>query len=109
MQIHKELKGFVCSLCPEKFMQFAQLRSHVGTDHVDNSQSDSTSRWYSKKTCEICSNIFANSKTLTKHVKTVHNRIKPFICSVCGYKSARKSTWEVNACILEFRVIIVCH
>ncbi|XP_031634482.1 zinc finger protein 91 isoform X3 [Contarinia nasturtii] len=93
LQIHDQLKGFLCSLCPKSFEQFNQLRQHVATAHIDKNGS---SRWYSKKTCDICSNVFATSKTLSKHIKAVHNRIKPFICSVCGYKSARKSTWEIH-------------
>lgn len=93
LQVHEQLKGFLCSLCPTSFEQFNQLRQHVATAHIDK---NGPSRWYSKKTCDICSNVFATSKTLSKHIKAVHNRIKPFICNVCGYKSARKSTWEVN-------------
>lgn len=93
LQIHDQLKGFLCSLCPTSFEQFNQLRQHVATSHIDK---NGTSRWYSKKTCDICWNVFATSKTLSKHIKAVHNRIKPFICNVCGYKSARKSTWEVS-------------
>lgn len=95
LQKHEQLKGFLCSLCPTSFEQFNQLRQHVATEHAD--KNGSTSRWYSKKTCDICSNVFATSKTLSKHIKAVHNRIKPFICNVCGYKSARKSTWEVSS------------
>lgn len=79
-------------MCSTSFEQFNQLRQHVATAHIDK---NGPSRWYSKKTCDICSNVFATSKTLSKHIKAVHNRIKPFICNVCGYKSARKSTWEV--------------
>lgn len=108
MQVHKTLKGYECSLCPETFPQFTQLRVHVGTDHVVNNQSDANSRWYSKKTCEICSNVFANSKTLTKHVKTVHKRIKPFCCNICGYLSARKSTWEVYFSMVYSKICILC-
>lgn len=40
--------------------------------------------------------MFANSKVLSKHIKTVHNQIKPFICSVCGHKSARKVTHMIH-------------
>lgn len=61
-----------------------------------------TSRWYSQKTCEICTRKFSNSKTLSKHVKAVHNKIKPFICNVCGRKSARKSTWIVIKFKIQF-------
>lgn len=67
-------------------------RKHVNKENKDKG----IIRWYTQKTCEICSRIFANSRTLSKHVKTVHNRIKPFICNVCGRKSARKSTWIVH-------------
>lgn len=93
LQVHEQLKGFLCSLCSTSFEQFSQLRQHVATAHIDKK---GPSRWYSKKTCDICSNVFATSKTLSKHIKAVHNRIKPFICNVCGYKSARKSTWEIH-------------
>lgn len=93
LQVHTQLKGYLCSSCPKSFEQFNQLRQHVATAHIDK---NAPSRWYSKKTCDICSNVFATSKTLSKHIKAVHNRIKPFICNVCGYKSARKSTWEVS-------------
>lgn len=94
LQVHSQLKGYLCSSCPTSFEQFIQLRQHVATDHIDNK--NGPSRWYSKKMCEICSNEFATSKTLSKHIKAVHNRIKPFICNVCNYKSARKSTWEIH-------------
>lgn len=93
LQVHGQLAGYRCSSCPSSFEQFNQLRQHVATVHTDK---NAPSRWYSKKTCDICSNEFATSKTLSKHIKAVHNRIKPFICSVCGYKSARKSTWEIH-------------
>lgn len=53
-------------------------------------------RWYSQKKCEHCHNSFANSKVLSKHIKTVHNQIKPFICNVCGHKSARKVTHMIH-------------
>lgn len=58
-------------------------------------------RWYSEKICEICNNVFSNAKTLSKHVKTVHNKIKPFICTVCGHKCARKSTLQVLYNLIE--------
>lgn len=93
LKVHSHLKGFQCSSCPSAFEQFIQLRQHIVSTHIDK---NGQSRWYSKKTCDICSNEFATSKTLSKHIKAVHNRIKPFICNVCGYKSARKSTWEIH-------------
>lgn len=79
LQVHEQLKGFLCSLCSTSFEQFSQLRQHVATAHIKKGHIDKKgpSRWYSKKTCDICSNVFATSKTLSKHIKAVHNRIKP--------------------------------
>ncbi|KAH8243233.1 hypothetical protein KR032_005731 [Drosophila birchii] len=53
-------------------------------------------KYYAEKTCEICSRKFVNGKTLSKHVKTVHNKIKPFICNVCGKKTARKASLIIH-------------
>ncbi|XP_055606269.1 zinc finger protein 543-like [Uranotaenia lowii] len=52
--------------------------------------------WYAERKCDICGHMFSNSKILSKHIKTVHHKIKPFICSVCGYKSARKVTLTIH-------------
>ncbi|XP_053685719.1 zinc finger protein 569 [Sabethes cyaneus] len=52
--------------------------------------------WYAERKCDICGHMFSTSKVLSKHIKTVHHKIKPFICSVCGYKSARKVTLTIH-------------
>lgn len=54
-------------------------------------------KYYSEKICEICDRKFVNGKTLSKHVKSVHLKIKPFICNVCGFKCSRKSVLEVHS------------
>lgn len=95
IQIHSTVKGYVCPVCSKVFSQASQLRVH-STTHLDQESKNSNSaRWYSKKTCKICNHDFSNSKTLSKHVKVVHNKIKPFICSVCGHQSARKASLTV--------------
>ncbi|XP_037820855.1 PR domain zinc finger protein 5 [Lucilia sericata] len=53
-------------------------------------------KYYSEKTCEICERKFVNGKTLSKHIKTVHNKIKPFNCNVCGKKTARKASLIIH-------------
>ncbi|XP_053955533.1 transcriptional repressor CTCF [Anastrepha ludens] len=53
-------------------------------------------RYYAEKTCDICGRKFVNGKTLSKHVKAVHNKIKPFICNVCGKKTARKASLIIH-------------
>ncbi|KAL5290715.1 hypothetical protein ACFFRR_010215 [Megaselia abdita] len=53
-------------------------------------------KYYSEKICEICDRKFVNGKTLSKHVKSVHLKIKPFICTVCNFKCSRKSVLEIH-------------
>lgn len=90
MGIHGHKNEYPCTECSEIFQKFSQLRSHM-INHMDTAKKGSRIRWYSEKNCEICGHKFANSKILSKHIKVVHNKIKPFICSVCGHKSARKA------------------
>lgn len=92
LQTHGALKNYQCDLCEKRFAKLDQLRTHMQT-HATNQEE---SRWYSPKTCKICQHVFANSKTLSKHIKQVHNKIKPFICKVCGYKAARKATITIH-------------
>lgn len=94
---HKELKHFQCGYCKKRFSKVEELRVHIDSIHGDGQEQVRWSqRWYSQKTCEICQHNFANSKTLSKHIKQVHNKIKPFICKICGYTAARKSTREIH-------------
>uniref|UniRef100_A0A336K7T8 CSON002996 protein n=1 Tax=Culicoides sonorensis TaxID=179676 RepID=A0A336K7T8_CULSO len=100
LQTHKEMKGYECTKCEKKkvFAQEAQLKRHMEIhEAADDDNANKKARWYSQKTCEICQHVFANSKTLSKHIKQVHNKIKPFICNVCGYKAARKATSIIHA------------
>ncbi|XP_063696948.1 zinc finger protein 728 [Culicoides brevitarsis] len=99
LQTHSEMKEFACTVCekPRYFAQESQLKRHMESIH-ESTEPDANKkvRWYSQKTCEICQHVFANSKTLSKHIKQVHNKIKPFICKVCGYKAARKATITIH-------------
>uniref|UniRef100_A0A2M4BDG9 Putative c2h2-type zn-finger protein n=1 Tax=Anopheles marajoara TaxID=58244 RepID=A0A2M4BDG9_9DIPT len=69
---------------------------------IDNQQPQASGsrsgqvRWYSEQRCPTCKHLFSNSKILSKHIKTVHHKIKPFICNVCGYKAARKYTLTIH-------------
>jgi hypothetical protein len=39
---------------------------------------------------------FKNKKTLSKHVKHVHHKLKQLICNVCNKQFTRKSTLDVS-------------
>lgn len=93
LQIHGGNKGFPCLVCTKVFPNYCQLRRH-SLSHLDI-QKNSVTRWYSQKTCQICLNVFANSKTLTKHMKR-HNKIVSYRCNICNKGSTNKATWLIH-------------
>lgn len=52
--------------------------------------------YFSPKICSICDMKFKNQKTLSKHVKHVHHKLKSLICQVCNKQFTRKSTLDVS-------------
>lgn len=52
--------------------------------------------YFSPKICSICDMKFKNQKTLSKHVKHVHHKLKSLICQVCNKQFTRKSTLDVR-------------
>lgn len=44
-----------------------------------------------KAQCHICFNFFSDSGSLKKHVKSVHEKIRPYMCDECGVRFAEKS------------------
>lgn len=86
----------------QKRLQQAQesiLKPEKEEDEKTTSAVVRRNKYYSEKTCEICDRKFVNGKTLSKHIKTVHNKIKPFICNVCGKKTARKASLQVSIAV----------
>lgn len=95
LQEHGGNKGFPCMACAKVFPNYCQLRRH-SLSHLDGQKQSSVgTRWYSQKTCMICLNVFANSKTLTKHMKR-HNKIVSYRCNICGKGSTNKATWLIH-------------
>lgn len=91
--VHGSRKEFQCMFCPKTFPQYSQLRNH-SIVHMEIKQSPIT-RWYSQKTCNICFNVFATSKTLSKHMRR-HNKIMSYRCNICGKPSASKAIWLIH-------------
>lgn len=63
--------------------------------------------WAGQQKCDICGNLFANSKSLKKHIQSVHNKFKPFICNICGHKTTRKAMLDVKDLIEKTGQIIL--
>ena len=50
--------------------------------------------------CDICNKNFISSYHLSRHVRVVHEKIKPFNCQECGKKFGVKSTLTIH---LQFK------
>lgn len=86
--IHGDVKSFICNVCNKGFKNCKQLRNHKIT-HRDKSE---------KLThiCEICSKSFADRRQLKVHMDVVHKKIRPFLCSYCGYKGSSRSSLKMH-------------
>ncbi|XP_062129846.1 zinc finger protein 449 [Drosophila sulfurigaster albostrigata] len=105
MRVHKKWRTRVLrrELWRRRIQKQQQQQQQLLLDEATNSQAPlqpaaevKKNKYYAEKTCEICQQKFVNGKTLSKHVKTVHNKIKPFICNVCGKKTARKASLIIH-------------
>lgn len=116
---------FVCCICIEICFTIEKLKVHYinvhgyqhkpsaenefnslkGTSDADRPSENKTS-YYSSKICSICSISFKNQKTLSKHVKTVHNKLKSFICrldcSFCNYVGFVDFSFLLSVCSKMF-------
>ena len=46
--------------------------------------------------CSFCNSSFNRKKYLNKHIKYVHEKVKPFQCEFCDYKAAQKSSLKIH-------------
>lgn len=87
--IHSEVKAFACDMCDKAFKNSKQLRNHKLT-HKEKSQK-------AVHSCEVCNKTFFDRRQLRVHMDGVHKKIKPFLCSYCGYKGASKSALKMHS------------
>lgn len=86
---------FVCIHCIEICFSIEKLKMHYENVHgYVKQEAENENKPF--KICSICEMSFKNAKTLSKHVKTVHYKLKAFICSVCSKQFSRKATLDVS-------------
>ena len=76
---NEETKWINCKLCGKNLTE-GGLSVHIQRVHH---------KTYKKKECEQCGKNFYNGKSLREHVIAIHDKIKPFLCDLCGFKTAK--------------------
>ncbi|KAK2143592.1 hypothetical protein LSH36_829g00020 [Paralvinella palmiformis] len=78
-EVHTAQRLYACDICGKAFKNERNLRQHM--------------KGHDKNTfiqCEFCDKCFSQRGNLKIHVRTVHNKIKDFTCSLCAAKFATK-------------------
>ena len=68
-----------CEHCGKCFVSNYPLKRHVKSVHEEKTF---------KHQCYICSK---SVNKLEEHIRAVHDKVKPFICSICGYKCGKQN------------------
>ena len=101
-EVHSEEKLYQCEVCEAQFKRNSHLTRHKKLKHSDDPKSfnctiDSCVQKFATKQhldrhiktihfgekikCEECDIIFNKKSLLAKHLSTVHNKSKPFLCN----------------------------
>ena len=78
-RIHTGEKRFQCDICGMKFTESSARRVHLFTHTGETPYK-----------CEVCGRGFTQAGNLSKHVKTLHSKVKPFKCQECDKEFAVK-------------------
>ena len=78
-RIHTGEKRFKCDICGMKFTESSARRVHRFTHTGETPYK-----------CEVCGRGFTQAGNLSKHVKTLHSKVKPFKCQECDKEFAVK-------------------
>jgi KRAB domain-containing zinc finger protein len=77
----KRKSAKICEHCGSSFAETYRLKRHVESVHEGKRQ---TKR---KHQCNICGK---SVNQLKGHIRAVHDKVKPFVCSTCGYKCGKQ-------------------
>ena len=91
---YQTLHGSKCAICDINFRTHYQRIKHMASVH-------NITRGFSrcnekKKECKICGQKFIRPCQVRNHVRVVHERLRSFLCDVCGGTFLRKSALKAH-------------
>ncbi|XP_034255787.1 zinc finger Y-chromosomal protein 2-like isoform X2 [Thrips palmi] len=87
VKIHGSEKPYLCDTCGKGFKTTKQLGNHK----VIHSRKES-----GLQTCDTCGRTFHTNRMLRNHINTVHNKVRPYMCSECGHTAANRSSLKMH-------------
>ncbi|CRK99491.1 CLUMA_CG012810, isoform A [Clunio marinus] len=97
---------FVCSFCFEICSTINRLSQHYAIHGYFSEPKESNLVVGEKlerktsnppsKICSICTLSFKSAKTLSKHIKSVHHKLKSFMCTICSKNFSRKAALDIH-------------
>ena len=94
-QSHGEERPYLCDDCGKNFKTAKSHKSHRLLFH-SKSKSGNDDEDEGEAKCELCERSFRERRRLKLHVESVHKKLRPFLCSICGHGSSTKSNLKLH-------------
>lgn len=85
--VHKMMKRFKCTKCPERFAEYFRRQKHMVQVHGLAPL---------KYKCNVCDKSFDRRYTLSRHMKRDHLEERDYQCEMCSYKCFTKNELRVH-------------
>lgn len=85
--VHRSIKRFKCTKCPERFNEYFRRQKHMVERHgVAPLQYK----------CNVCDRTFERRYTLSRHMKRDHLEERDYQCELCSYKCFTRNELRVH-------------
>ena len=95
--VHTKIRNYFCSICDYKSYEKKHAISHTKTAHKEmkvrilfKNLLNKIEEYCEIFKCEQCNDAFTRIGRLTRHLKSYHEEIKQYSCSLCDFKSYEK-------------------
>ena len=97
-----EKKCISCELCLAKFTQEKYPKHKTICELIETIQEDSFE-------CKACNKNFSRKDNITRHIESVHLKLKNHLCSDCGKEFSEKAALVRHASMHHGNVRYPCH